>query len=173
LPSQGYATIGLKPAVLAKLQEDTDQFYPGMFLPSALIIMMNEIKRGYYSVEMHNINANFSGLYTSLTIRSDVKSWLEENYENLKEEYDTRYKTNSYTQFAGIFMLNMFESKDAAQDNVIRLKEADFRWLVEEYGKRKQDYKAKHGVYTFEQFADVFLKELLDKVNTAKKILTI
>jgi tRNA(Met) C34 N-acetyltransferase TmcA len=173
LPSQGYATIGLKPAILAKLQKDTDEFYPGMFLPSALIIMMNEIKRGYYSVEMHNINADFSGLYTSLTIRSDVKSWLEENYENLKEEYDIKYKTNSYTQFAGIFMLNVFESKAAAQDNVIRLKEADFRWLVEEYGKRKQDYKTKHGVYTFEQFADVFLKELLDKVNTAKKILTI
>jgi hypothetical protein len=173
LPSQGYATIGLKPAILAKLQKGTDEFYPGMFLPSALIIMMNEIKRGYYSVEMNNINADFSGLYTSLTIRSDVKYWLEENYENLKEGYDTRYKTNSYTQFAGIFMLNMFESKAAAQNNIIRLKEADFRWLVEEYGKRKQEYKAKHGVYTFEQFADVFLKELLDRVNAAKNILAI
>ena len=173
MPSQGYATIGLKPAILAKLQKDTDEFYPGMFLPSALIIMMNEIKRGYYSVEMHNINADFSGVYTSLTIRSDVKYWLEENYENLKEEYDTKYKTNSYTQFAGIFMLNIFESKAAAQNNIIRLKEADFRWLVEEFGKRKQEYKAKHGVYTFEQFADVFLKELLDRVNAAKKILAI
>jgi hypothetical protein len=173
LPSQGYATIGLKPAILAKLQKDTDEFYPGMFLPSALIIIMNEIKRGYYSVGMHNINADFSGVYTSLTIRSDVKSWLGENYENLKQKYDIKYKTNSYTQFAGIFMLNMFESKAAAKNNVIRLKEADFRWLVEEYGKRKQEYKAKHGVYTFEQFADIFLKELLDKVNAAKKILTI
>ena len=173
MPSQGYATIGLKPAILAKLQKDTDEFYPGMFLPSALIIMMNEIKRGYYSVEMHNINADFSGVYTSLTIRSDVKYWLEENYENLKEEYDTRYKTNSYTQFAGIFMLNIFESKAAAQNNIIRLKEADFRWLVEEFGKRKQEYKAKHGVYTFEQFADIFLKELLDRVNAAKNILAI
>lgn len=173
MPSQGYATIGLKPAILAKLQKDTDEFYPGMFLPSALIIMMNEIKRGYYSVEMHNINADFSGVYTSLTIRSDVKYWLEENYENLKEEYDTKYKTNSYTQFAGIFMLNIFESKAAAQNNIIRLKEADFRWLVEEFGKRKQEYKAKHGVYTFEQFADVFLKELLDRLDAAKKILAI
>ena len=173
MPSQGYATIGLKPAILSKLQKDTDEFYPGMFLPSALIIIMNEIKRGYYSVETHNINADFSGQYTSLTIRSDIKSWLEQNYEYLKEEYDTKYKTNSFTQFAGIFMLNMFESKAAAQNNVIRLKEADFRWLVEEYGKRKQDYKAKHGIYTFEQFADIFLKELLDKVNAAKKILTI
>ena len=173
MPSQGYATIGLKPAILAKLQKDTDEFYPGMFLPSALIIMMNEIKRGYYSVEMHNINADFSGVYTSLTIRSDVKYWLGENYENLKEEYDTKYKTNSYTQFAGIFMLNIFESKAASQNNIIRLKEADFRWLVEEFGKRKQEYKAKHGVYTFEQFADVFLKELLDRLNAAKKILAI
>lgn len=173
MPSQGYATIGLKPAILAKLQKDTDEFYPGMFLPSALIIIMNEIKRGYYSVQMHSINADFSGLYTSLTMRSDVKSWLEENYEKLKDEYDRKYKTNSFTQFAGIFMLNMFESKAAAQNNVIRLKEADFRWLVEEFGKRKQEYKAKQGIYTFEQFADVFLKELLDKVNAAKKILTI
>ena len=173
MPSQGYATIGLKPAILDKLQKDTDEFYPGMFLPSALIIMMNEIKRGYYSVQMHNINADFSGLYTSLTMRSDVKSWLEENYEKLKDEYDTKYKTKSFTQFAGIFSLNMFESKAAAQNNIIRLKEADFSWLVEEYGKKKQEYKAKYGVYTFEQFADVFLKELLDKVNAAKKILTI
>ena len=84
--------------------------------------MMNEIKRGYYSVEMHNINADFSGLYTSLTIRSDVKYWLEENYENLKEEYDTRYKTNSYTQFAGIFMLNMFESKASCTEQYHKAK---------------------------------------------------
>jgi hypothetical protein len=173
LPSQGYATIGLKPAILSKLQKDTEEFYPGMFLPSALIIMMNEIKRGHYSVGMHNIKADFSGVYTSLTIRSDVKAWLEENYENLKDQYDSKYKANSFTQFASIFMLNTFESKAAAQNNVIRLKEADFRWLVEEYGKRKQEYKAKYGVYTFEQFADVFLKELLEKVNAAKKILTI
>jgi len=173
LPSQGYANIGLKPAILSKLQKDTDEFYPGMFLPSALIIMMNEIKRGHYSVGMHNIKADFSGVYTSLTIRSDVKAWLEEIYENLKQQYDSKYKANSFTQFASIFMLNMFESKAAAQNNIIRLKEADFRWLVEEYGKRKQEYKAKHGVYTFEQFADVFLKELLDRVNAAKNILSI
>jgi hypothetical protein len=70
-------------------------------------------------------------------------------------------------------MLNMFESKVAAQQNIIRLKEADFRWLAEEYNRRKQEYKTKYGVQNFEQFADVFLKELLEKVNQAKKILTI
>jgi len=172
VPSQGYATIGLKPAILSRLQKDTDEFYPGMFLPSALIIMMNEVKRGFYSVEMHNMRVDFSGRYTSLTIRSDVKVWLEENYEKLKEDYDRKYKANSFTHFAAIFMLNVFESKAAAQNNIVRLKEADFRWLVEEYGKRKQEYKAKYGVQTFEQFADVFLKELLEKVNAAKKILS-
>jgi tRNA(Met) C34 N-acetyltransferase TmcA len=172
VPSQGYATIGLKPAILARLQKDTDEFYPGMFLPSALIIMMNEVKRGFYSVEMHNMKIDFSGRYTSLTIRSDVKVWLEENYDKLKEDYDRKYKANSFTHFAAIFMLNVFESKSAAQNNIVRLKEADFRWLVEEYAKRKQEYKAKYGVQTFEQFADVFLKELLEKVNAAKKILS-
>ena len=124
MPSQGYATIGLKPAILSKLQKDTDEFYPGMFLPSALIIMMNEVKRGYYSVEMQNVKADFSGRYTSLTIRSDVKGWLEESYERLEEDYDRKYK-------------------------------------------------AKHGVQNFEQFTDVFLKELLEKVNAAKRILTL
>jgi hypothetical protein len=173
VPSQGYATIGLKPAVLSKLQKDTDEFYPGMFLPSALIIMMNEVKRGFYSVEMQNIKADFSGRYTSLTIRSDVKEWLEENYERLKEEYERKYRASSFTQFAGIFMLNTFESKAAAQGNTVRLKESDFRWLVEEYEKRKQEYKVKHGVQNFDQFADFFLKELLDKVNAAKRILTL
>lgn len=172
MPSQGYATIGLKPAILTRLQKDTDEFYPGMFLPSALIIMMNEVKRGFYSMEMHNIKADFSGRYTSLTIRSDVKAWLEENYEKLKNDYDRKYKANSFTQFAGAFMLNMFESKAAAQDNVVRIKEADFRWLAEEYEKRKMEYRAKYGVQTFEKFADVFLKELFEKVNAAKKLLT-
>jgi hypothetical protein len=173
VPSQGYATIGLKPAVLSKLQKDTDEFYPGMFLPSALIIMMNEVKRGFYSVEMQNVKADFSGRYTSLTIRSDVKEWLEENYEKLKEDYDRKYRASSFTQFAGVFMLNTFESKAAAQGNMVKLKESDFRWLVEEYENRKQEYKAKHGVQNFDQFADVFLRELLEKVNAAKRILTL
>ena len=61
VPSQGYATIGVKPAILTKLQKSTDEYYPGMFLPSALIIIMNEIKRGYYSIEIHNITVDFSG----------------------------------------------------------------------------------------------------------------
>lgn len=167
LPSQGYATIGLKPAFWPNCKKDTDEFYPGMFLPNALIIIMNEIKRGCYSVGLHNMRPDFSGRYTSLTIRSDVKLWLEENYDNLKEEYARKYNADSFTHFADIFMLNVFESKAAAQNNIIRLKEPAFHWLVEECEKRKQEYKARR--YTFEQSSDIFVKELLAKVNARNK----
>jgi hypothetical protein len=44
---------------------------------------------------------------------------------------------------------------------------------MDEYSKRKNEYKTKYGVQTFEQFADVFLKELLEKVNVAKRVLTL
>ena len=46
MPGKGYSTVGLKPVILNRLQEVTEKNYPGMFLPSTLIIMMNEIKRG-------------------------------------------------------------------------------------------------------------------------------
>jgi hypothetical protein len=172
MPSRGYETIGLKPAVLQRLQAATVEHYPGMFLPSALIIMMNEIKRGQYSVVMHNLKIDFSGRYSSLTLRSDVKEWLVENYNDLKEEYSRRYRADSFTKFASLFMMNVFESKSMSRDYVIRLKEADFRWLEEEYQKRRQEYKSQFGIYNFERFADLFLKDLFNRVNTAKRILT-
>lgn len=173
MPSQGYGTIGLKPAIISTLQNATDEYYPGMFLPSALIIMMNEIKREYYEVGMHNIKIDFSGRYTSLTVRSDVKIWFEENYKILKEKYEKKYKANNFTKFASIFMLNMFESKAVSQNNMIRLKEADFNWLKSEYSQRKKEYEVKYGVRTFEHFADIFLKEILERINSAKKILSL
>lgn len=173
MPSQGYGTIGLKPAIISTLQKSTDEYYPGMFLPSALIIMMNEIKREYYEVGMHNIKIDFSGRYTSLTVRSDVKIWFEENYKILKEKYEKKYKANNFTKFASIFMLNIFESKAVSQNNIIKLKEADFNWLKSEYSQRKKEYEIKYGIRTFEQFADTFLKELLERINSAKKILSL
>jgi hypothetical protein len=172
MPTEGYATIGLKPAILAKLQKATDEYYPGMFLPSALIIIMNEIKRGFYSVEMYPIKIDFSGGYTSLTIRADVKLWLKENYEILKEEYKERYGINNFTQFASLFMLNMFESKAKKSKYIVKLKESDFYWLQEEYKKRMHEYKEKYGIYNFDQFADHFIKDIFDRLNTAKKILS-
>src|SRR5579863_1960471 len=173
MPSQGYATIGLKPAIISKLQTATDEYYPGMFLPSALIIIMNEIKREYYTIGMHNIKIDFSGRYTSLTVRSDVKEWFEENYKILKEKYEKKYRANNFTKFASIFMLNMFESKADSRNNIVNLKEADFAWLKSEYDQRKKEYEIKYGVKTFEHFADVFLKDLLERINSAKKMLTL
>jgi hypothetical protein len=172
MPSRGYETIGLKPTILQRLQKATDEHYPGMFLPSALIMMMNEIKRGHYSVELHDLKVDFSGRYTSLTLRSDVKEWLVENYENLNEVYNQRYYADSFTKFASVFMVNVFESKASSKDYVIRLKESDFHWLQEEYQKRRQEYKIQFGIYNFERFADIFLKDLFNRVNEAKKLLT-
>ncbi|MFZ0202686.1 MAG: hypothetical protein WAL46_03215, partial [Nitrososphaeraceae archaeon] len=133
MPSNGYSTIGLKPAILAKLQRATDEYYPGMFIPSTLIIMMNEIKRDYYSVGLHNVRPDFSGQYTSLTIRSDVKSWLQKNYSELQEEFDKKYGTNCLTRFTCVFILNMLKSKAGMQNNVLKLRESNFVWLMDNH----------------------------------------
>jgi hypothetical protein len=172
MPGQGYSTIGLKPVILEKLHNITDEFFPGMFLPSTLIIMMNEIKRGYYSVNTHNLRLNLEGNYNSITIRSDVKEWLEENYKNFGEEYKKNYRVKSFAHFLSYFLVNMFQSKAEAQNHVIKLKASDFKWLIEEYKKQQENLKNKNDNQTFDQFADGFLKELLNKVNEAKKILT-
>lgn len=172
MPGQGYSTIALKPAIVSKLQSITDDYYPGMFLPSTLIIIMNEIKRGYYTPEMHNIKVDLSGKYNSLTIRYDVKEWLEENYEKLKNDYTEKYGIDSFAQFVSYFIMNVFESKVEAQNHVIRLRASEFKWLIQEYKKRKK-VNGTQDMPSFDRFADEFLKELLEKVNEAKKILTI
>ena len=173
MPSQGYVTIGLKPTIFERLQKATDEFFPGMFLPSALIIMMNEIKRNDYSMKMHNMDLDFSGRSTSLTLRSDIKQWLEENYNNLNEKYNKKYGSASFTQFASLFLINVFESKADSRNYNINLKESDYVWLKREYKKRKREYNVKYGVNTFERFSDVFLKEIFTRLNSAKEILTL
>jgi hypothetical protein len=173
MPGQGYSTVGLKPAVQARLQNITDTYYPGMFLPSTLIIMMNEVKRGYYSIEPHNVRVDLSGRYNSITIRSDVHEWLEKNYEELGKEYEQRYKVECFSKFISYFMINLFESKLDTQNHVIRLKESDFAWLQDEYRKRKNSTAKKYEVPTFDRFADLYINELLEKVKTAREILTL
>ena len=171
MPGQGYSTIGLKPVILEKLHNITDEYFPGMFLPSTLIIMMNEVKRGTYTVNSHKLRLNLEGNYNSITVRSDVKDWLEENYNIFGEEYKKKYRIKSFAHFLSYFLVNTFQSKAEAQNHVIKLKASDFKWLISEYKKRQQLQKNKIDDQTFEQFADVFLKELLGRVNEAKKIL--
>jgi len=173
MPGAGYGTIGLKPDILVRLKKITDIHYPGMFLPSSLIILMNEIKRGYYAVEPHNIKIDLNGRYTSITIRSDVKAWLEDNYKILKDDYAEKYKIENFTQFLSYFLVNMFESKRDSQKYVIRLNESEFNWLQAEYKKRRKEYAQKYDVRTFERLADMYLKQLLEKIQEAKKILTV
>ena len=170
MPGKGYSTFGMKPAITSRLEEATDKSYPGMFLPSTLIIIMNEIKRGYYSVESHKIKLDLSGRYNTITIRSDVKEWLVENHEKLGEEYEERYNVKCFTKFVSYFIVNMLESKSDAQNHAISLKESDFNWLQQEYKKQKKNLK---GIPNFEQFADIYINDLLGKIKAAKEILTL
>ena len=170
MPGKGYSTVGMKPVITSRLQEATDKSYPGMFLPSTLIIIMNEIKRGYYSVESHKIKLDLSGRYNTITIRSDVKEWLVENHEKLAKEYEERYNVKCFTKFVSYFIVNMLESKSDAQNHSISLKESDFNWLQEEYKKQKNNLQ---GVSGFERFADIYINDLLGKIKAAKEILTL
>ena len=115
MPGKGYSTVGMKPVITNRLQEATDKSYPGMFLPSTLIIIMNEIKKGYYSVDTHNIKLDLSGRYNTITIRSDVKDWLEENHEKFGKEYEEKYGVKCFTKFVSYFIVNMLESKNRVQ----------------------------------------------------------
>ena len=172
MPGKGYSTVGLKPTIISKLQDITAKNYPGMFLPSTLIIMMNEVKMGYYSVESHNIRLDLSGHYNTITIRSDVQQWLETNHENLGKEYEHRYQAKCFTKFASYFIINMIESKLNTQNYSINLKESDFEWLQEEYQKQKNSIKNTHEIPSFERFADVYINNLFSKIKSAKEILT-
>ena len=173
MPGKGFSTIGLKSDLIARLQNITNTYYPGMFLPSTLIIMMNEVKRGYYSVGFHNIKLNSSGRYNTITIRLDVADWLQENYKKLKEKYEQKYPVKCLSVFTSYFLANLFESKLDAQNHTINLKESDFEWLREEYVKFKADGKLEYQIPTFEKFADVYLNELFKKIKAAQEILSL
>ena len=172
MPGKGYSTIGLKPSVLKRLHQVTDVYYPGMFLPSTLIIIMSEIKLERYTPSLHNIKVDLTGKYNSITIRSDIKEWFEENYTKHKSSYSEKYQVDSFAQFVNYFLINIFESKNEAQDNVVRLHASDFKWLIKEYKKQMKNTDTKHDAQTFDIFADEFLRELLEKVHEAKKILS-
>jgi hypothetical protein len=170
MPSKGYATVGLKPSIINRLQDITDKNYPGMFLPSTLIIMMNEVKKGYYSVESHNIKLDLTGHYNTITIRSDIQEWLEKNQEKLGEEYEKKYRAKCFTKFVSYFIVNLLESKYEANNRSINLKESDFIYLQKEYQRHKE---FSHEGLGFEKFVDDYINELFGKIKATKEILTI
>ena len=173
MPKKGYSTLGLKPSTLSLLESLTDTFYPGMFLPSTLIMLMNEVKRDSYEVRMHAVSVNRSGRYKTLTIRSDVRQWLEDMYERHAAAYKKKYNTKCFAHFVSYFVVNLFKSKFEAQRNTINLKESDFKWLREEYQKHRKAERQQDGFDTssFERFADSYVNDLLGKVRAARDLL--
>ena len=172
MPGKGYSTIGVKPAVMEKLQHVTDRNYLGMFLPSTLIIMMNEVKAGRYTIQPHKLRLDLTGRYNTITIRSDIKEWLKNSYEENKEEYLELYNVKCFTRFVSYFIVNMIESKNDLENNALKMNESDFKWLREEYKKRRKN-TPKYKTMNFEQFVDEFVSEIIEKVRTAKAVLTV
>ena len=172
MPGKGYSTIGVKPAVMERLQQITDKNYLGMFLPSTLIIMMNEVKAGRYTIHAHKLRLDLTGRYNTITIRSDIKEWLKSSYEDNKEEYLELYNVKCFTRFVSYFIVNMIESKNDLENNALKMNESDFKWLHDEYEKRRKT-TAKYRTVNFEQFVDVFVSEIIEKVRTARAVLTV
>jgi len=172
MPGKGYSTIGVKPSVMERLQQITDKNYPGMFLPSTLIIMMNEVKAERYTIHVHKLRLDLTGRYNTITIRSDIKEWLKSNYEDNKEEYLELYNVKCFTRFVSYFIVNMIESKNDLENNALKMNEGDFKLLHDEYKKRRKT-TAKYRTVNFEQFVDGFVSEIIEKVRTARKVLTV
>ena len=172
MPGKGYSTIGVKPSVMERLQQITDKNYPGMFLPSTLIIMMNEVKAGRYTIHVHKLRLDLTGRYNTITIRSDIKEWLKSNYEENKEKYLELYNVKCFTKFVSYFIVNMIESKNDLENNALKMNESDFKWLRDEYKKRRKT-TAKYRTANFEQFVDGFVSEIIEKVRTAREVLTV
>ena len=172
MPGKGYSTIGVKPLVMERLQDVTNRNYLGMFLPSTLIIMMNEVKAGRYTIRAHKLRLDLTGRYNTITIRSDIKDWLKGNYEENKEEYLELYNVKCFTKFVSYFIVNMIESKNDLENNALKMNESDFKWLHDEYKKRRKT-TAKYRTANFEQFVDGFVSEIIEKVRTARAVLTV
>lgn len=171
MPKNGYSTLGLKPSTLSLLESLTDTFYPGMFLPSTLIMLKNEVRRGSYRVDMHPVSVSRSGRYKTLTVRSDIREWLDETYAENSAAYKKRYNTRCFAHFVSYFVANLFKSKFAAQHNVIKLKESDFEWLRAEYQKHRRTEGGSHDTSSFERFADSYVNDLLGRVRAAREML--
>jgi len=66
----------------------------------------------------------------------------------------------------------MIESKNDLENNALKMNESDFKWLHEEYKKRRKT-TAKYKTVNFEQFVDGFVSEIIEKVRTARAVLTV
>ena len=163
MPKEGFATIAIKPTTNEKLQKITDQIH-SMFIPSTLIMLMNEIKNKEYDVHQHNQSSDLRGNYIAITIRDDVIEWFEEKFEEFGEEYESKYEIKKFTKFVNYFILNMIESRIDFQNQSIHLNTSNFVWFQNKYQKQKKNL---HDL-TFEEFTNIYIGDLLSKIDKEK-----
>lgn len=161
MPNKGFHIISIKPITIEKLQKITDQMYPGMFIPSTLIMMMNEIKNKNYVIFPHRQNLDLPGRYISLTIRSDVYEWLKKNFEIFAGEYEKKYQIKRFTKFVNYFILNIVDSKVCSQSMFINLNESNFNLFQTEYKKQKKNLQK----LTFEEFVNIRIRDLFANIE--------
>ena len=162
MPKKGFFSISVKPVTIKKLQKLTDTIH-SVFVPTTLIMMMNEIESGNYSIHSHKLSLDLSGTYVVITIRADVYEWLEKNFEKFAGEYEKKYQVKrfKFTKFVNYFILNMLESKYDSQSQTIDLDDSNFGWLQREYQKQKKNLQD----VSFEDFTNIYIHDLFTKIE--------
>jgi len=155
MPNKGFHIIPIKSITIERLQKIIDEMYPGMFIPSTLIMMMNEIKKKNYVIFTHRQNLDLPGSYVSITIRSDVHKWLKNNFKIFAYEYEKKYQIKRFAKFVNYFILNMVDSKIHSQNMSINLNELNFNLLQTVYKKQKKNLQK----LTFEDFVNIHIRD--------------
>lgn len=163
MPGKGFATIAIKPTTIEKLQKMTEQMH-SMFIPSTLIMLMNEIRNGKYNLYSHRLGLDLPGNYISITIRDDVNNWFEKNFEEFAEEYEKKYQITRFTKFVNYFILNVLESKIDFQNRSINLNLSNFSCLQKEYQKQEKNLQD----LTFEEFTNIYIGNLFSDMDKEK-----
>ena len=163
MPRVGFTTIALKPITNERLQKMTDQMH-SMFIPSTLIMLMNEIRNGEYNICSHGLSLDLPGNYISITIRNDVNEWLRQKFKEFAKEYKEKYQAKHFTKFMNYFILNMLESKIDSKIQSVNLDQSNFVWLQKKYQKQKKNLQG----LTFEEFTNIYIRNLFSEIDKEK-----
>jgi len=159
MPKKGFFSISVKPVTIEKLQKLTDTVHT-MFVPTTLVMMMNEIENGNYAIHSHKLGLDLSGTNVVITIRADVYEWLGKNFSKFAGEYEKKYQVKQFkfTKFVNYFILNVLESKYDSQSQSVDLDDSNFDWLQSEYKNNLQDI-------SFEDFTNIYIRDLFTKIE--------
>jgi len=162
MPKKGFFSIAIKPLTVEKLQKLTDKTH-SMFIPTTLVMLMNEIEDGNYILYSHKLNLDLSGNHINITVRADVHGWLEKNFRESAKEYEKMYlvKRFTFTNFMNYFIANLLESKYDSQNQYINLDNSNFDWLQREYQKQKINLQD----LSFEDFTNIYIGDLFTRIK--------